>query len=145
MKMNKIVVTAIAGLACFSAYATDYPAKSLPMTTILSNLESQGYTAKEIKFKDNLFKVEATDKQGKEVDIEVNPETGALNNKDKESAAMTLTMQDAVKKVEAAGYHTIYYIEADDDKYEVKALDKDGKKVSLDVNGKTGEISKDIF
>jgi len=144
MKMSKIILTIVAGLVCFSAYAEDMPAKSLPMTTIISDLEKQGYLViKEIKFKDDAYHVEAIDKQGKEVEVKVNPETGALDQSKKSS--MSLTMQEAVKKIEAAGYHSIYSIEADDDKYEAKALDKDGKKVSIHVNGNSGEISKDIF
>ena len=143
MKMSKTILTLVVGLSCFSAYAADMPVKSLPMTTIISNLDAKGFTAKEIKFKDNVYHVDAMNKQGKDVDVEVNPETGALNQTEK--SAMTLTMQEAAKKVEAAGYRSIYFIKADDSKYVVKALDKDGKKVSLDVNGTSGEISKNLF
>lgn len=143
--MNKLVLILFFGGVCLSAYAHggDMSTKSLPMTTVINNLESQGYTAKEIEFKDNAYHVEAIDKQGKEVDVVVNSETGALQRSEK--STMTLTMQDAVKKVEAAGYHSIYEIKMDDDKYEVKALNKEGKKVSLDVNGQSGEISKNLF
>ncbi len=144
MKIIKIILTLVVGLSCFSAYAAeDMPAKSLPITTIINNLESKGYTAKEIKFKDSSYHVDAINKQGKEVDLTVNPETGVLNQTEKNT--LTLSIQNAAKKVEAAGYRSIYYIKADDDKYVVKALDKDGKKVSLDVNGTSGEISKNLF
>ncbi len=143
MKICKIFVMMIFGLGCLSAFADDMPAKSLPMTEIIHNLESKGYTAKEIKFDDNMYKIDAVDKQGKEVDVEINPETGALNQTTKNNT--TLTLQAAAKKVESAGYHSIYYIKADDSKYVVKALDKDGNKVSLDVDGTSGAISKNLF
>lgn len=144
MQISKIIVAVVAGLMSFSVWAADVPAKSLPMSTIISNLEKQGYSGiSEIKFKDNAYEVEAHDKQGKEIKAMINPETGNITQTNK--STMTLTMQEAVKKVESAGYHSIYFVEMESDGYKVKGLDKDGSKVSLEVDGKSGEISKNIL
>ncbi|MCK4608191.1 MAG: PepSY domain-containing protein [Gammaproteobacteria bacterium] len=54
-----------------------------------------------------------------------------------------LTMMQALEKVQAAGYSSIYEAEFDDGRYKVKALDSKGHKVKLYVNPVTGAINVD--
>ena len=58
-----------------------------------------------------------------------------------------MTALDVSKRLEAMGYSKISEIEMSRDlnKYEIKALNKEGKKVKVDVDAKTGNISKDWF
>lgn len=51
-----------------------------------------------------------------------------------------LTLHEVQLKVEALGYREITKIERDDDKYEIKAIDAEGRRVELDVDPVTGAI-----
>ncbi len=53
-----------------------------------------------------------------------------------------ITLLDAVKKAEAEGYHDFYKVEFEKNKYEIKALDKSGKKIELKIDANTGTISE---
>ena len=51
-----------------------------------------------------------------------------------------LTMTQAIQKVEEAGYTNITKAEFDSGRYEIKALNKDGQRIELHVDPKTGNI-----
>lgn len=145
--MKKIILSACSGLVLAVvtqiASADTLPANSLPMSKILQNLQTKGFTIiKEVEFEHGAFEVEAIGPQGNKLKLQVNPQTGEITN-NKDNQTNQLSILAAVQKLEAAGYHNIYRIELDDSKYEVKALDKDGKEVSLKINANTGEIKKE--
>lgn len=143
--MNKFVMCLFAALFSFSIYAADFPEKSMPMTSIIGKLEAKGFVdVYEVEYDDKVYHVKARNAQGKDVEATVDPISGKITPT-KVAPSSKITLMDAVKKVEQAGYHNIYKIERSDDKYEMSALDKDGKKVSLEVDGKTGKISSDFF
>lgn len=147
MKILSLVPTILGLFISISTWANAIPQSSLPMTTLIKKLESNGYVfIHEIEFSDDTFKVEAVNKQGENVELTMNPETGEiLTNHEHEKSNMKLTMMDAVQAVENAGYHNIYKITVSLSKsnYEIKALDKNGGRISLNINGVTGEISKE--
>ena len=146
--MNKQIIISVFGgvlLACTShtVLADDIPTTLLPMSTILQDLQSKGYdNIRKIKFEHDVYEVEAISKQGTKIKLSVNPQTGKIAN----SPMMqknSLSMRSIVQKVEAAGYHSIYKVKSEDNKYEIKALDKNNKKVELNVDAQTGEIKKE--
>ncbi|MFU2488281.1 PepSY domain-containing protein [Thauera sp. WH-1] len=53
-----------------------------------------------------------------------------------------MTMEQVQTKLESAGYRDFEKIEHDSDKYEVKAIDAQGRRVELDVDPVTGDILK---
>lgn len=53
-----------------------------------------------------------------------------------------LTIPQLYERLEAAGYSAIDEIEREDDGYEVKATDRDGRRVEIDVHPITGEVLK---
>lgn len=53
-----------------------------------------------------------------------------------------LTIPQLHERLEAAGYSAIDEIEREDDSYEVKATDRDGRRVEIDVHPITGEVLK---
>jgi hypothetical protein len=58
------------------------------------------------------------------------------------SQADWLTIPQLYERLEAAGYTAIDEIEREDDGYEVKATDRDGRRVEIDVHPITGEVLK---
>jgi hypothetical protein len=164
MKKLFIVSTIAAAIAFNSAYAADsvttttqtqIPVVQVPagtsatpaapqISTIITKLQSKGYNIiRKIKFEDGAYEADVINAQGNEVTVKINPLTGDFFGSTENLAR--LSMLAAVKVVEAAGYKNIYKVKSDDDKYEVKALDKNGKEVGLEVNAISGEISKNWF
>ena len=58
------------------------------------------------------------------------------------SQQQTLTMQQVLTKLEAAGYRDFEKIDRERNKYEVKATDAQGQRVELDLDPITGDILK---
>lgn len=142
--MKKTILSVCSGLilgfTTQTASADHMPTTSLPMSKILQDLQEKGYGAfKEVEFEHNIYEIEAIGPQGNKLKLKVNPQTGELIN-DKHHPMSVLA---AVQKLESSGYHNIYKIEFDDNKYEMRALDKDGKKVTLKINANNGEIKKE--
>ncbi|HRO35451.1 PepSY domain-containing protein [Thauera sp.] len=54
--------------------------------------------------------------------------------------AGTLSMQQVQARLEADGYHDFEKIERERDKYEVKAIDPQGRRVAAKVDTRSGEI-----
>jgi len=145
---KQFLISLLAGcalsLAAPGVLANNLPANAVSMATVLQNLQAAGYVAiQEVKFDDGVYKAEVINPQGIEVKVSLDAQTGKVV----EPASMPkmISISDAVKKVEAAGYTSISKVEADKGKYEVKALDKEGKKARLDVNAMNGEITKKMF
>jgi hypothetical protein len=125
-------------------FANDVPQKTIPMTNLLKTLESSGYSiVRDVKYDDGMYKIDAINAQGKDVEAKVNPMTGDITQT--KDGSMKLTILNAARKVEDSGYKNIYSIESSGDKFKVKALGNDGKKVSLTIDGETGKVSKDLF
>ena len=55
-----------------------------------------------------------------------------------------LTIPQIHDRLEAAGYSDIEEIERDRDGYEVKATDRRGQRVELEVDPRTGEVTKTV-
>lgn len=125
-----------------SVYAEDIPKNLMPMTQVLQKLQSSGYNVvKKIEYNDDKYEATALNVVGEEVKLEVAPVTGEIMKPERDKTP-TVSIFDAAQKVETAGYKNIYYMNVDKDKYEVKAYNKEDKKVSLDVDAQTGAIKE---
>ena len=138
------------GLGCAlalsgAAMADDtIPTDTLQFSKLLQNLQSSGYNVVlKVEFDDGMYKANVIDSQGKQIKVQIAPTSGEVTKPKNETTQ--LTMMDAVKKAEQAGYHNFYKITSGHDKYEIKAMNKENKKVSIEVDTKTGKISKDMF
>lgn len=118
---------------------------SMNMMEVLNKLDAAGYhTIKEVELGMNgTYKVDTIDAKGKEVEFTVDPAKPMIPAQPQ--GTKLLTASEVAKKVMDAGYVNITKIKFKTDKYDVKAHDKNGKVVKLDVNVVTGEISKDWF
>lgn len=136
-------------LPSFAALAADTTttpaAPSMSMTDVLSKLDAAGYSAiKEVELGSNgTYKVETINAKGEKVEFTVDPAKPVIEAGPK--GMKILTASEAAKKVMDAGYMNITKIKFKGDSYDVKAQDKQGKMVRLDVNLMTGAISKDWF
>ncbi len=57
-----------------------------------------------------------------------------------QSQSAWMSIEQVVSKVQAAGYRDIEEIERDDNRYEVKATDAEGRRVELKLDPVSGEI-----
>lgn len=145
---KQILISLLSGcLIALSAQVTladDIPTTTLQMSSILQKLQAQGYNnIQKIKFEDGQYEANVSDAQGQIKKLKIDPKTGKIINLSKETQTY-ITALEAVKKVEAAGYHNIYELKVDNE-YEVKALDKEGNKKELEVNTKTGKVHTEGF
>lgn len=144
----KLLLSLVAGclvtLAVQNVFADDRAITSVPMSTVLQNLQSQGIiVVQKIELDDGAYKVKAVNAQGQMMKLRVNPQTGTLIKPT--TVQNHLTMLQAVKAVEAAGYHNVYKVESDDSEYKMKALDAKGSQAEIEVNANSGKISKKWF
>lgn len=151
MKINSIVSIAamffMIFMMQFSMAAT--PPKSnatttLPISSIIEKINAKGYKIiREVEYSNNVYKAEVLNKDGLKLNLVIDEKTGVI--KEPTEKSVHISILDAINKVEAAGYKDVYKIKCEDKKYEIGALNKDGKKVDLKVNAKTGEVSKEWF
>lgn len=124
--------------------AEEVPANALPLSKIVENLQSKGYSVvREIEFENGLYVTKAFDPQGQTSKIRIDPISGKIV--EPKAKATTLSLLDVLRRLENGGFHGISKISFERGQYEAIALDRDGKKVDLDIDGKTGEITKDWF
>lgn len=117
---------------------------AIPMSKILTNLQEKGYAiVLKIELEDGSYKAKVIDSKGKELKINITPQTGEIIRPKAQTAR--LTMAEAVKKAEEAGYKNIYKVSSSSNEYELKGFDKDNKKVSVNVDATTGKINKEWF
>jgi uncharacterized membrane protein YkoI len=118
------------------------PENAISMSKILDNLKGKGVIAiKEIEYDDGVYKAKIITNDGKSDKITFNPKTGELKASENLGG---LSAMDIAIKVEGQGYTNIYKMELDSDKkYEVKAVNKDGKRTKLEVDAISGKILKE--
>lgn len=123
--------------------ADDLPKNSAQMSSILQNLQNKGYiNVQKIKFEHGRFEALAINANGNIEKLNIDPKTGEIVNQP-QNTSKPLSALEIAKKVEEAGYHNIYKLDAEEhNEYEVKALDKADKKVELKVDSSNGNITK---
>ena len=74
------ILGSILALMLTPALAEKPPAGAQPLSQIIKKLEDQGYTINEVEYEDNEWEVEGYDQQDEEIEIEVNPMTGEIED-----------------------------------------------------------------
>ncbi|AOU50717.1 MULTISPECIES: PepSY domain-containing protein [Legionellaceae] len=144
--MKKEVFISICGGLIFSLstqtiLADEIPSRTLPMSEILKILQTRGYSViREVEFDDGLYEVEAFDEKGIQLIIRMNPNTGDFINTNLKTKKYPISMLEAAQRIEGAGYHTIFKIEAHGSQYEAKALGTEDKKIKLRIDANSGKI-----
>lgn len=143
----KVIIGMISALAFAPVLlAADQKSENAMQTSkVLQTLKSKGFNiVSKIESKtDGEYEVKVINGEGRSGKITFNAHTGKIE-KAKENQP-GLTALDVAKKVEEAGYVNISKIDTKwlEDKYNVTAFDKDGKKVDLEVDALSGKITKD--
>lgn len=130
------------------AFADDHhiPSTALPLTTILDSLEKQGFKSiQKIEYENGSYEVKAVNSDGMKVKFQINPTTGTPIPSEKELTEEKISMKEAIKIVETAGYRDIYEVKLEKHTYEIEAFDKEGHKVEFKVDAATGKMTKDWF
>lgn len=144
MKVRIIAVAFGLLMNCAAVFAADTAV--LPMTKIIKNLWDAGFNEiNEIELKKDVYKAIVLNNAGKKIDLKVDAKTGKILNlpaKDKDPAP--LTFEEAIVRVEKAGYTRVEKIKLDRvDAYDVIAFDSRGKKAELEVDLYSGAVSAD--
>jgi len=148
MKNATLISICLGSVLAFTAPLTlAEDAKSQPgqMVKVLDNLKEKGYIIiKKIGFdkeKGN-YKAKVVNAQGKNIEIQINPESGEMIKPKGEMEGMTAI--EIAKKVQDGGYTNIDEINTEilGDHYDVKIVDDKGNKLSLKVDAKSGNITK---
>lgn len=66
----------------------------------------------------------------------------AVHAQDKPAPAEALSVRAILERVEAQGYRDITEVEREHGRYEVKAVDAEGRRVKVYLDARTGEIVK---
>lgn len=121
------------------------PQPPVPMSIVLQNLKINGYELiSKVDLEQDVYQIEAFSPQGKTFSITMDAHSGQILSP-KQNTLPRVSLAEAVRRVESAGYHDISMVKYSGDKYIVKTLDPQGKKVKLKVNGATGELTKAWF
>jgi len=135
------------GAGSLAAARETLPAKSLPLSTLLTTLENQGFSSiVEAKFDDGLWEVECL-RGANGVELNVDPVTGKIVSEHadhikEKPAANHQTATMIVKLVEEAGYNPVLEVEWERDHWEVEADNQQGHR-KLKLHAETGKILSD--
>lgn len=146
--MKKYLATLVFPLAlAFSAPAVafamvmDAPAP-MPMSQIIAKLHAAGFgNIEDIEFEHGQYEATVFQQNGAKYELKINSQTGEILNKPTVNMGK-ITIQEAATAVEKAGYTHIKEIEGKRDYYEVKAMNAEGHKTTLEVNRETGAVTK---
>lgn len=121
-------------------------AAPLSLAEVHQRLLAAGYReVSELQRKRDHVEAEARDRDGRRVELELDPASAALRRsefkRDSQRAAMTgLDLEQLLAKVEAAGYRAVRKIEREHDEVEVSADDAQGRPVKLRLDPQTGAL-----
>lgn len=124
----------------------------LTLHEVQLKLDAMGYReVTKIERERDKLEIEATDQQGRRVDIDVDSVTGDVldtevrrskgNGSDSHQASW-LTMHQVQVKLEAMGYRDIEEIDRERNHYEARATDARGQRVKVAIAPRSGEIIK---
>lgn len=134
--MYRTVLSASLLSLAFAASAQNAP----DARTALGLIESRGYVAAcELEFQYGLWTAEATDGQGRRVDLLVNPASGVVDAIGPRGEG-ALTSAELRTLLGAAGYRNLRDMERDDGLWELEAQNAAGQRVELVVHGVSGDV-----
>jgi hypothetical protein len=145
LKKMMMWTTLCTGVLLYSfSFSQTQAAEETPvsMKLVLQKIQEKGYSGiNTIEWRKGVYEMIGSDAHSQRVSIIFNPKTNVVTVK---PVKPLLTMIEAADRIEKRGYHTIYILKFDQGKYKVDALDKNNKKVALDVDAKTGLISLQV-
>lgn len=131
----------VLGLAAAGfAFAQD-GAGGLPSSEILQRVEQAGFSdVRDLEFDDGLWEVKALDRDGRRVELLVDPASGEIIDP---RSAPALSADDIRSRLESQGYTRVRDIEYDDGRWEVEATNPRGEPVDLKLDPRDGSILRE--
>lgn len=139
--MNRKALTILALSAALAVTAGTVVAQSRGDMTerdVRRVLAAEGYTdIDDIEFDGGMWEAEARRRGGREVDLRIDPRTGAIYPED---GRTRLGADDIRASLAAAGYERIHDVDFDDGLWEAEAYDRRGQEWQLYLDPRTAEI-----
>lgn len=105
----------------------------------ISALQAAGYTnVRDVELDDGLWEAEVKAADGRWHDVHIDPASGTVI--DRRSGSKLLTASEITQKLQAAGYTSIHELDLDEAVWDVEAMDANGQRLELRVNGYTGAV-----
>lgn len=131
----RLAVCAAAG--CFAAGAAAQTINDAGQ--VIQALQAAGYTTvRDVELDDGLWEAEVKGAGGRWHDVHVDPASGAVI--DRMSGGTLLTAGDITGRLRGAGYASIHELDLDEAVWDAQAVDAQGQRVEVRVNGYTGAI-----
>ncbi len=147
MKTTIIISAAALGLGtALAVHAAETPsADVLPPTYIVHQLVGLGYDVREVEFEDGVYEAEVRNAEGKIVDVEIDPISGALLSAAPAPApqpdpSVAVNAAAAIETVALAGYWDITELDWKNGAYRIRARDDAGSSARFTVDGRSGQI-----
>lgn len=131
----------VLGLAATGFAFAQSGASGLASSEILQRVEQAGFSdVRDLEFDDGLWEVKARDRDGRRVELLVDPVTGEIIDPRSVSA---LSADQIRSRLEAQGYTRVHDIEYDDGRWEVEATNPRGEPVDLKLDPRDGRILRE--
>jgi uncharacterized membrane protein YkoI len=105
----------------------------------ISALQAAGYsTVRDVELDDGLWEAEVKAVDGLWHDVHIDPASGTVI--DRRSGGKLLTASEITQKLQGAGYTSIHELDLDEAVWDVEAVDANGQRLELRVNGYTGAV-----
>jgi beta-glucanase (GH16 family) len=128
----------VLAVAASSAVAMAQSQDALTAAQVRAQLEAEGYTRiDDVAFDDGMWKADATNANGKRMDVRLHPRTGQVYPED---GSTRLGEADIRAALAAAGYTGVHDVKFDDGLWKAEATAAGGGKVELRMDPATGEV-----
>lgn len=139
--MNRNAVTTLAvavALAVGAGAAVAQDRGSMTERDVQDMLAKEGYTnIRDVEFDDGMWEAEARRSDGRDLDLRIDPRTGAIHPED---AGTNLSAEDIEASLTAAGYSRIHDVDFDDGLWRAEAYDSSETEWELYLDARTGEV-----
>lgn len=139
MSANPATTLALAAaLAACAGAAAAQDRGSMTERDVHDMLASEGYTnIRDVEFDDGMWEAEARRSDGRDLDLRIDPRTGAIHPED---GGTNLTADDIEAALSAAGYGRIHDVDFDDGLWRAEAYDSSGAEWDLYLDPRTAEV-----
>ena len=106
---------------------------------VIAALQAAGYsTVRDVELDDGLWEAEVRAADGMWHDVHVDRASGSVI--DLAAGGKMLTAAEVTQRLQAAGYTSVHELDLDEAVWDVEAVDAQGQRLELRVNGFTGAV-----
>jgi hypothetical protein len=132
------VSVALIGALSAPLLAQSGSAAGMGATEVVQKLEAAGYRdIRGLELDDGLWEADATSPRGFEIELKINPGSGAILNPESSTGVTAAQVLEGLQKL---GYTSVRTLEFDDGMLETEARDAAGRWVELKLDSNTGAV-----